>query len=96
MTFGGKEPAFWIGLGATLIIGVITTLSGQGLLSDALAGKITDGVKAIVQLLTLLSPLLAGYVIRGQVTPTNSPTLSTGTTVTVTSPGPTADKTVMV
>ena len=82
MTLGGREPAFWIGLIATIVIGIISTLSGQGVLSDAMAGKITDGVKALVQILTLLAPVIAAFFIRGQVTPTASPVLPTGTPVT--------------
>ncbi len=69
----GREPARWIALGVTLIIGVVTTLAGDSLISDAVAGKVTDIVHAVAQLLVLISPLIAGEVIRTQVTPVNSP-----------------------
>lgn len=81
MNFGGKEPVFWITLGATIIVGVITTLSGQGILSDAMAGKITDGLKALVQILTLLAPVIAGLIARKQVTPIAAPVLPMDTPV---------------
>jgi ABC-type transporter Mla maintaining outer membrane lipid asymmetry permease subunit MlaE len=82
MTIFGKLPAFWIGLVATIVVGVITTLNGNGIISDVDAGKVKDTVTAIVQLLTLLAPLLAGLVIHTQVTPTSAPTLPMGTSVT--------------
>lgn len=87
MTIFGREPAFWIGLAVTLILGVLTTLSGNGLISDVAAGKATDLVNAIAQLLTLLAPLIAGIIIRQGVTPTSNPRLDQGTVVTVITPG---------
>jgi hypothetical protein len=84
----GREPVFWIGLIATIAIGIVSTLSGQGILSDAMAGKITDGVKALVQILTLMAPLLAGWVARKGVTPLVAPVLEIGTPVTTANGGP--------
>lgn len=63
----GKEPAFWIGLAVTLILGVIRTLAGEGLVSDALEGQVTDLVNASAGLLELVAPLLAGLIIRQNV-----------------------------
>ena len=82
-----REPSFWIGLAVSLILGVITTLTGSGLISDVAAGKATDLVNAIAQLLTLLAPLIAGILIRPVVTPTAAPRLDQGTVVTVLTPG---------
>lgn len=65
----GREPARWIGLIVTLIVGVVTTLQGDGLISDLQAGAVTDIVHATAQLALLLSPLIAGELIRGRVTP---------------------------
>jgi len=78
----GREPAFWIGLIVTIIIGAVTTLLGEGVISDALAGKITDFVNAIAELAVLLAPLIAGLLIRQNVTPTSAPVLAAGTPVT--------------
>lgn len=62
-----KEPALLIGTLVTIILGVVTTLAGDGIISDALAGKITDIVNAGAQLLVLLIPIITGILIRGQV-----------------------------
>jgi len=79
----GREPSFWIGLGVSIILGAVATLTGEGVISDALAGKITDGVHAVAQLLVLFAPLIAGILIRGNVTPTAAPSLPMGTAVTM-------------
>ena len=86
MTIFGRQPAFWIGLIVTLIFGVLQTLAGEGLISDALNSQITSGVNAVAQLLILLAPLIAGLAIRPVVTPTAFPALPQGTTVTVITP----------
>lgn len=64
-----NEPARWIGLVVALIIGAITTLNGQGFVSDALTGQVTDIVNAAAQLGLLLSPIIAAELIRTQVSP---------------------------
>jgi len=90
----GREPAFWIGLIVTLIIGVLTTLTGEGVISDALAGRITDFVNAFAELAVLFAPLIAGLLIRQNVTPTASPVLPAGTSVTTPSGAPATVKSV--
>jgi hypothetical protein len=87
MTIFGREPAFWIGVIVTLILGVLQTLTGNGLISEVAAGKATDIVNSTAQLLVLLAPLIAGIVIRTQVTPSSAPAVDQGTTVTVITPG---------
>lgn len=67
MTLLGREPAFWIGLIVTLILGALQTIAGVGLISDATEGQVTSAVNAVAQLLTLLAPLIAGLVIRQNV-----------------------------
>jgi hypothetical protein len=62
-----KEPALIIGTAVTILVGAIATLSGNGFISDAAAGKATDLVNSIAQLLVLLAPLIATAVTRGQV-----------------------------
>lgn len=69
MTIFGREPAVWIGLIVTIILGAVSTLLGQGFISDATSGHITDAVNAIAQLAVLVAPLIAGILIRSQVTP---------------------------
>jgi hypothetical protein len=83
MRIFGREPAFWIGLIATIVLGVIQTLVGHGLVSDALAGRVTDAVNALSQLLALLAPLITGLLIRQPVTSVAVPTLPSGSEVTI-------------
>jgi uncharacterized membrane protein len=82
----GRQPAFWIGLIVSLILGVVQNLTGSGLISDVRAGQVTDLVNAAAQLAVLLAPLIAGLLIRTQVTPTAAPSLPAGTTVTAITP----------
>ena len=65
----GREPARWIGLIVTIIVGIVTTLQGDGLISDLQAGQVTDIVHGLAQLALLISPLIAAELIRGRVTP---------------------------
>jgi hypothetical protein len=69
----GREPAVIIGTIATIAVGIIATLTGNGFISDVAAGKATDIVNSIAQLLLLIAPLIAGVLIRGQVTPVTKP-----------------------
>jgi hypothetical protein len=78
-----KEPALIIGTIVTIIVGAIATLSGNGFISDVVAGKATDVVNAIAQLLVLLAPIIAAIVTRQNVTPVAAPTLPAGTVVSV-------------
>lgn len=60
----GREPAFWLGLIATIILGAVRTIAGEGLISEAMAGQVNDFVDGTVEFLTLIAPLLAGIWIR--------------------------------
>jgi len=92
MTIFGREPVVWVGILVAVAIGIIQTLTGQGVLGDATAGKAIDITNAIGQILTFLVPVIVGIIAaRQQVTPTAAPTLDKGTTVTVTSPGDAPD-----
>lgn len=59
-----KEPAVIIGTVVAIVVGALATLSGNGFISDALAGKATDIVNSVAQLLVLLSPVIAGILTR--------------------------------
>jgi hypothetical protein len=83
MTVFGREPAFWIGLIVTIILGILSALLDGGLINEALAGEITDGTNAVAQAVGLLAPLVAGLVIRQTVTPVAAPSLPAGTEVKV-------------
>lgn len=87
MTLFGRQPAAWIGIIVSCILAVISVLTGNGVISDVLAGQITDGVNALAELLVLLAPAITGLLIRPTVTPVADPKLPAGTTVTVATPG---------
>jgi hypothetical protein len=87
MTIFGRQPAFWIGVIVSCILAVVSVLTGDGVLSDALAGQITDGITALAEILVLLAPVITGLLIRTQVTPTADPQLPQGSVVTVVTPG---------
>ena len=78
----GRYPAFWIGLIGTIVLGIVQTLAGQGVISEVTSGKVVDLTNALVNLLTLVAPLVAGLLIHTQVTPTSAPVLPAGTVVT--------------
>jgi hypothetical protein len=67
-----KEPALIIGTLVTIIVATLATLSGNGFISDALAGKLTDLVNGGAQLLILLIPLITAAIIRTKVSPATS------------------------
>jgi hypothetical protein len=96
MLLNGREPAFWIGVVTSCVLAVVTTLMGQGVLSDALAGRLTDGVNAVAQIITLLAPIIAVLFARRTVTPTKHPVIEKGTVVTVETPGNEANEQVTV
>ena len=81
-----RQPAAWIGIIVSCILAVVSVLTGEGVVSDALSMQITDGVNAVAQLLVLLAPLITGLLIKPLVTPTATPKLDTGTIVEVVTP----------
>lgn len=87
----GREPVVIIGVAASCVIAVIQVLSGQGIISDVVAGHAIDATKALTQILTILAPVIAAFVARPQVTPVSAPTLPAGTKVTVVTPPTTAN-----
>lgn len=79
----GRQPAFWIGLIVSIVLGAVQTIAGEGLISDAATGRVTDAVNATANLLLLVAPLLTGLLIRPTVTPVAAPKLEPGTTVEI-------------
>ena len=59
------EPAAWIGLIATVLVGVLTQVAGSGLISD-------KGVDVLNTLIAVI-PVIAGLIIRQFVTPVPTP-----------------------
>lgn len=83
MTILGRQPAFWIGLIVSAVLAVLSVFVEGGVVSDALAGEITDGANAVTQVTAILAPLITGLLIRSQVTPVAAPSLPKGTEVKV-------------
>lgn len=93
MTIFGKEPALAIGTIVTIIVAVITTLSGNGYISEAAAGQSIDAVNALQQTAIVFLPLITAIITRGQVyspatvqTVANNAAASGSPVVTVTPP----------
>ena len=86
ITLMGRQPAAWIGIIVSCILAVVSVLLGEGVLSDVLAGQITDGVNAVAQLLLLFAPIITGLLIRRTVTPVAAPQLPAGSIVHVVTP----------
>lgn len=78
----GRQPAAWIGLIVSLVVAVVGVLSGQGFINDVVAGKVTSATNALATIATIAAPLIAGILIKSQVTPTAAPVLDAGTPVT--------------
>ncbi len=71
MTIFGREPVAIVGIVTSVILAVVSALMGQGVISDALAGKVTDVVNAIAQLIVLALPAILNIIVaRPRVTPT--------------------------
>lgn len=87
----GREVALWIGTIVTIIFAVVGVLTNDGIISDALAGRITDIVQSTADLLILLLPLITAAIIRQGVTPVSEPKLPIGTPVLVDRPAGTPD-----
>ena len=88
-----KEPAVIIGTIVTILLAVLQALSGNGFISDALAGKLTDLANGAGQLLLLLLPLITSILIRPTVyspstvqTVANNSAATGSSVVTVTPP----------
>lgn len=77
------EPVRVVGVILALILAIVSTLLGEGIISDAMAGQITDIAKAGAGFLVLVLPLIFAELARAKVTPTAAPSLPGGTIVDV-------------
>ncbi|HLA65009.1 MAG TPA: hypothetical protein VK600_00340 [Candidatus Saccharimonadales bacterium] len=73
----GRLPAVWIGLIVSLVIGILTAVSGPGII---VAG---NTAQTIANLITVLAPVISGFIIHNFVTPVAAPQLPAGTVVKV-------------
>lgn len=65
-SFLGHEPVFWVGVVTAVVIAVIQTLAGQGVLT-------ANQQDTIANLVTAVSPIVAALVARQFVTPVAKP-----------------------
>lgn len=72
----GREPAVWLGLIGSILIGILHQLVGAGLIS-------ADASQTTENLITTLIPFVVTIILRQLVTPVAAPTLPAGTTVKV-------------
>jgi hypothetical protein len=87
VTIFGRQPVAWVGIIAAFVIAIIQTANGQGLISDAIAGRAIDLTNSLVPVLLTLVPLAMSVFLHPAVTPVAAPALPSGTTVTVITPG---------
>lgn len=81
-TIFGREPIAWIGIILVFVITIIQTALGQGLISDALAGQVTNGANSLAETLIAFLPLILNIYGRSKVTPVAAPVLPLGAPVT--------------
>lgn len=83
MRIFGREPALWVGTIISLVLAVVSVLVGDGIITDAFAGRITDGAEAFGQIAYLLLPILTAIIARQGTTSAAQPKLPVGTPVLV-------------
>lgn len=86
MRIFGREPALWVGTIISLILAAVSVLLGDGIITDAFAGQITDGAEAFGQIAYLLLPMLTALIARHGTTSYAEPKLPIGTPVLVERP----------
>lgn len=73
----GREPAFWLGLIGSVLVGILHQLVGAGLITP-------DTAQTMENLVTTLVPFIVTIILRQMVTPVLAPKLPEGTPVEVT------------
>lgn len=86
MKIFGREPVRWVGIIVTVIGAIVATLLGQGVISDALAGRITDLTDNLSGIAVFLLPLITAEIARRGATSVVQPKLEVGTPVLVEKP----------
>jgi hypothetical protein len=59
----GKEPVVWIGILGSLLLTILSAISGQGVIVEGNIGL------TISNLITVLAPIIAAFFARNFVTP---------------------------
>jgi hypothetical protein len=93
MSILGRQPTFWVGLIVTIILGVVRTLSGEGVISIDSADQLVNVTNSIGDLLLTFVPLITTMILRPAVTPVAAPKLEVGTRVLLDKPPGTPEDT---
>ena len=59
-----KEPAIIIGAVLTVVLNLVASLAGQGFISDAIAGHLTDIFNSLGALVVALLPVITAIFVR--------------------------------
>lgn len=86
MKIFGREPVAWVGIIVAVILAVVQTLLGEGVISDALSGRITDIVQSLSGSVIVLIPIVTTLLARRGSTSAAQPKLEVGTAVLVDRP----------
>lgn len=79
----GREPVRWVGIIVAVIAAVVGALLGEGVISDAVAGRITDLTANLSGILILLLPIITAEIARRGATSVAQPALPVGTSVII-------------
>ena len=92
----GREPVRWVGIIVTVVAAVVSALLGEGVISDVVAGRVSDLTTNLSGILLLLLPLITTEIARRGATSRSEPSLPEGTVVTVVTPANEPDRVVIV
>jgi hypothetical protein len=56
-----------VGIAVTILVNIVGTLAGEGLISEVLAGNVTDLIGAVGGLIVAVLPLITSLLIRPRV-----------------------------
>lgn len=93
MQIFGREPVVWVGIIVSVILAVVQTLLGKGVISDAVSGHITDVTNSLSDTIIVLLPFITTLIARQGSTSAAQPKLEVGTPVLVDKPAGIPDDT---
>ena len=75
-TIFGRQPVVWIGLLASLALGILQAVSGVDVIVPG------QPAQSAANIIKIVGPLIAAFLAQNFVTPVSSPVLPAGTAVT--------------
>ena len=82
-TIFGREPVRWVGIIVAVVAAIVGALLGEGVISDVVAGRITDLTDKLSGLLILVLPIITAEIARRGATSVAQPSLPLGTDVLI-------------